>query len=226
MKSNTVKSTTTPIPTTTLPPPPIPFDWTPVIAALCSVFGVVALCWCCWRPGYLPWRLARLRNVPCINTPVCRLCRGRTRYCTCCEACMGDSTDTWDTASVLAQGGNYEQLNKHRSFRVGSDAIGPKVHVKPSFGSLGMAAMFIGGHHGSVGSDIFSPRHLNGVSNGVGYINDLGNMQIKNGRVHPSPVQQSLKQISPALSQSTYSDLSTNWLNLLTGDGGHLREQR
>ena len=31
-----------------------------------GILGLLALCyWCCWRPGWLVWRLARLRNVSC-----------------------------------------------------------------------------------------------------------------------------------------------------------------
>ncbi|XP_053402881.1 uncharacterized protein LOC123548477 [Mercenaria mercenaria] len=91
------KKTTTPVPTTTTEAPPVPFNWTPIAAAVGSLLAILALCWCCWRPGYLPWRLSRLRNVPFFNTQRCVCCRrGPTQCCPCLKCCAGDgSEDTY-----------------------------------------------------------------------------------------------------------------------------------
>lgn len=88
------KKTTTPVPTTTTEAPVEPFPWEPIAMAVGAIFAILALCWCCWRPGYLPWRLSRLRNVPFFNTQKCVCCRrGPTQCCPCLKCCAGDGSE-------------------------------------------------------------------------------------------------------------------------------------
>ncbi|KAK3085998.1 hypothetical protein FSP39_011975 [Pinctada imbricata] len=80
---------TTPTTTTTTPAPPAPPpDLRPLYATIGTLLGLLLLFWCCWRPGYLAWRLARLRNVACFNS--CGMC-GPYGCCAtlgaCCAAC-------------------------------------------------------------------------------------------------------------------------------------------
>ncbi|XP_061188742.1 uncharacterized protein LOC133196910 [Saccostrea echinata] len=67
MPGNCFKIATT---TTTTPPPPVP-PTEPDYSALYVVLGLVAIFafffWCFWRPGYLIWRMGRLRNHPCVR---------------------------------------------------------------------------------------------------------------------------------------------------------------
>ena len=78
-----ISGKTTPTTTTTTPAPPAPPpDLRPLYGTLGTLFGLLFLFWCCWRPGYLPWRLARLRNVACFNA-----C-GRCCPYGCCAACF------------------------------------------------------------------------------------------------------------------------------------------
>lgn len=94
---NTGKETTTPIPTTTTEPPPKPFPWKAVAGAVGGFLGLLMTLWCCWRPGYLPWRLSRLRNAPIFNTQRCVCCRrGPTVCCPCFKVCAGDVKDDAD----------------------------------------------------------------------------------------------------------------------------------
>ena len=84
----------------TEPPPP---DYLlPMGSVLGAFASLVALFWCFWRPGLVPWRLSRLRNIrccggqllsaPCTNMSCCRdngICGPRrgcfSRCCKCCE---------------------------------------------------------------------------------------------------------------------------------------------
>lgn len=61
----------------------------PDLLPLWIVLGILAaltiLYWCCWRPGWFPWRVCRLRNVRCgkNNVLCCRTCRRK-----CCACCL------------------------------------------------------------------------------------------------------------------------------------------
>ena len=87
---------------TTEPPPPIEEDLLPLWAVLGALAALAILFWCFWRPGFIPWRLARLRNAACCgkllsascskisccrNNGICgprKGCFGRC--CKCCES--------------------------------------------------------------------------------------------------------------------------------------------
>ncbi|KAI0215484.1 hypothetical protein LSAT2_032458 [Lamellibrachia satsuma] len=64
---------------------PTPFDMLPVWAALGALLTLLLTYWCCWRPGWFPWRVARLRNVACCR-PVCSCCY---RLSCCRNGCCG-----------------------------------------------------------------------------------------------------------------------------------------
>lgn len=81
-----------------------PFDPATDLLPLWTILGALALLatlfWCCWRPGYLPWRLARMRNVACCQQ-FCKPCRraacchsngicGPAKGC-CKRACSGST---------------------------------------------------------------------------------------------------------------------------------------
>ena len=36
-----------------------------LLGLLGALLLLAILYWCCWRPGYCPWRLARVRNIGC-----------------------------------------------------------------------------------------------------------------------------------------------------------------
>ncbi|CAH1779427.1 unnamed protein product [Owenia fusiformis] len=55
--------------------PTRPPDLFPLYLVLGLLAALAMLYWCCWRPGYCPWRLARLRNVKCCKRPCCHPCR-------------------------------------------------------------------------------------------------------------------------------------------------------
>ncbi|XP_068172320.1 low-density lipoprotein receptor class A domain-containing protein 2 [Antennarius striatus] len=45
------------------------------------VVGSLVLCWCCWSPGWFPWRVSICRFLPCCNS-VCASCQLCTHSCT------------------------------------------------------------------------------------------------------------------------------------------------
>ena len=71
-------------------------DLTGLWAALGVALLVGALYVCCWRPAYLPWRLARMRNLTCCGRCGCctrchvatKMCAGRTCHL-CTETANG-----------------------------------------------------------------------------------------------------------------------------------------
>ena len=88
-KKTTTTTSTTPAP---IPPPP---DYTALYVILALVASFSFFFWCCWRPGYIPWRFGRMRNVPffhacgkcipcCIHTSPCCEFLGGYPCCRCC----------------------------------------------------------------------------------------------------------------------------------------------
>ncbi|ELT92118.1 hypothetical protein CAPTEDRAFT_223540 [Capitella teleta] len=65
---------------------PVPAGALAAIILGALIAGSILFYWCCWRPGWLPWRLARLRNSPCCRKYRC------CRNCACVssrESCAG-----------------------------------------------------------------------------------------------------------------------------------------
>ncbi|KAL4235163.1 hypothetical protein ACF0H5_006801 [Mactra antiquata] len=164
------KPTTTPRPTTTTEAPEEPIDWTPVIIAASAAAGIFTLCWCCIKPGYLYWRLARARNWPLCNTRKCVCCRtGPTK---CCSMCASEPIEP--TQFDLPSGYAYSRKN-------------------------------VKSRHSIV------PNGYNRFNNPL----DAGSKY----KVRPSGPWESKYGQDP-------NNFATEWLNLISGDGGHLREQR
>ncbi|XP_022080363.1 uncharacterized protein LOC110973676 isoform X2 [Acanthaster planci] len=63
---------------------PVDFPWDVLLAVAGALFAAFVLYWLCWRPGYIPWRLACCRNLlgGCFRD----CCRGCCRDCAC-RAC-------------------------------------------------------------------------------------------------------------------------------------------
>ena len=89
---------------TTLPPLP-EADMTFIWGLLAFLASVATVFWCCWRPGFIPWRLARLRNLKiggklpfeaCKKMSICKngLCGPREGiFKNCCKSCVGTGSD-------------------------------------------------------------------------------------------------------------------------------------
>lgn len=97
-------TTTEPLPTT---PPPEP-DFTPLIVVVGLAATLAFFFWCFWRPGYLIWRLGRLRNHPCVRAcgaciPCSVMC---VRCCSCSSCCIGENRCTCNSQE-------YRHRNKH-----------------------------------------------------------------------------------------------------------------
>ncbi|XP_061188741.1 uncharacterized protein LOC133196909 [Saccostrea echinata] len=82
---NCFKGTTT-LPTTPVQTPrPDPPDLRPIYFSFGIIILAIASIWCCWRPGYLPWRCARFRNIPFCRT--CLACQNK-RCLRCYSVCL------------------------------------------------------------------------------------------------------------------------------------------
>ena len=79
------------------PPPPPETDFTALFVILALVASFLLFFWCFWRPGYLIWRLGRLRNHPCMRAcgaciPCSVMC---IRCCSCSTCCIGEKFPLW-----------------------------------------------------------------------------------------------------------------------------------
>ncbi|KAH3773151.1 hypothetical protein DPMN_174506 [Dreissena polymorpha] len=107
------KDTTTTEGPTTTEAPSAPFNWRPIVAIIGAAVALLLLGWCCWRPGYLPWRLSRLRNVPFLNTQRFVCCRGPTACCPCLKCCAAQGTEdpSYIDSFVSTRPGRKSTLN-------------------------------------------------------------------------------------------------------------------
>ncbi|XP_069114556.1 uncharacterized protein [Argopecten irradians] len=188
-----------PKPTTTTPAPPVPPpDLSPLYIVLGLIVGLSILYWCCCRPGWLPWRCARIRNCPCCVS--CGTC-----FATCCPVCSPTGGPGGGAGACYCGGGG------------GSPTGGAawKGHLLDNEnGSPGDSSP--GG--GAPPFTVFG-----GGGGGGGGV--TGSPWKKKNAISPETPQKTTPSITSDPDTDSTA-LSNGWLNFLSGDGGHLREHR
>uniref|UniRef100_A0A8W8JXE5 CUB domain-containing protein n=1 Tax=Magallana gigas TaxID=29159 RepID=A0A8W8JXE5_MAGGI len=197
-------TTTEPLPTT---PPPEP-DFTPLIVVIGLAAALAFFFWCFWRPGYLIWRLGRLRNHPCVRAcgaciPCSVMC---VRCCSCSTCCIGEYEQS-PTGPAAFRALQVQEMESQNS-------------------SVKENSMLIGGSSHSRGKVRLRQATVCPLQTSIEE-QDQGSGEQGGSRTDPGTGSNETNPENPKMGVSAGNiNFVNDWVKMLTGDGCHLREHR
>ncbi|XP_078336913.1 uncharacterized protein LOC111136351 [Crassostrea virginica] len=214
------------------PPPPPETDFTALFVILALVASFLLFFWCFWRPGYLIWRLGRLRNHPCMRAcgaciPCSVMC---IRCCSCSTCCIGEyqQSPTGAAAFRAIQRQDMEQRNSMEGRSLIDGISHPIASVKEPGSILScFPRKGVPGKRDGKRLRQATVCPLQSTTEECMWDNendgkDIGpHTDIKLGGGKPDPARKE----APGVSECPFS-FSIDWVKMLTSDGFHLREHR